>query len=536
MRIKFRSVKGRKGLLSLEALLGLILSVMALVFLFQLFSVLFLQTPTNEKIAEQNAKSISEFIDFSKNTYENLDACYSMLKLNNLENFQIDNDKNYYYILSIDGIYIIDKNQLLVFLDKKDISLIKKKPDIYYNENKISLNGLYRDSTDDGSSVLQGFTFGLLGEADIKIKTDLKIDYILLEPIVDENQNKFLVGLFKGGKDVSCGIATGQNKRNNVGSFKSCLESSYLVLDVQNNNLFALNNEVSQALAMNNLCSKKFFEQSNKIKYFSNNIKNIDYINKEIILGWKLLDTKKFSNDLRFIWKNGPVCKKDISNQGNFDDTTIIDCGILLSNFDKNMNYKDFIDEINNYYRDNQVLSGTVALESFEDIKYEAGKKINNNINFKDVFVKSKYQVSNISSGALKDKVFDGFGYFGRIINGGTSISKNLIYENGKIYFYVDDLGSNGESGFYNFNSYFLRKKELSNGGIEIYFNGEKISYEKKIATKGSIPFFKDEVNFYLFDINGVNNDYKDKSNDFSYNVIISEYQFNSIERIKEND
>ena len=108
----------RKGILALDALIGTILSVIALFFIFQVFVSAFLQTPSNLKIAEGNAKSIVEFVNFNLNKdldYNNFENCFSVLKLNFLENYQYkeDNQKNnYFYILNNKGVHIVKKSDI----------------------------------------------------------------------------------------------------------------------------------------------------------------------------------------------------------------------------------------------------------------------------------------------------------------------------------------------------------------------------------------------------------------------------------------
>lgn len=114
----------RKGVsIALESLLGIILSVIALILLFQLFANIFLQTPTNLKIAEDNAKSIVEFVDYSENKYKNMNECFSILKLKNLDNYQIETQGQlYFHIINHKGVYIFEK-EILTHILSKDIEL-----------------------------------------------------------------------------------------------------------------------------------------------------------------------------------------------------------------------------------------------------------------------------------------------------------------------------------------------------------------------------------------------------------------------------
>ena len=84
-----RSSSGRKGILALEALIGSILSVIALVVLVGYFSDL-LPQEDNKKIAEENAQSIVDFVNYFQTdiNYNTLDNCFNLLKLDFQTNFQ----------------------------------------------------------------------------------------------------------------------------------------------------------------------------------------------------------------------------------------------------------------------------------------------------------------------------------------------------------------------------------------------------------------------------------------------------------------
>ncbi|MCA9495424.1 MAG: hypothetical protein KC589_00640, partial [Nanoarchaeota archaeon] len=277
-----------KGVMALEALLGTILSVVALVMIFYVFSNAFLQTNDNHKIAEQNAKSMKEFIDyFSQGEFKDYSNCYGMLKLENLENFQgPDKDNVYKYIIKKDGIYLINKN-IINAIDggsKKNKYIIDlKKPQVKF-ENEIEI---YLDETDSGSI----FSAYGSGSYDEKIKLSKKLNYVILEPdygffdksSVGYNQNKYIITYFKD-------VARNEYDINSVveDNMYGELGGRYLAYNNNRNILFIVNEEISETLLFYDLCSlKQLNENTRHFFYEKRNGRNLDYINNIIIYRFK---------------------------------------------------------------------------------------------------------------------------------------------------------------------------------------------------------------------------------------------------------
>ena len=108
MKWRFSYRRSKKGLMSLEALVGILLSVAAMLALISLFVSLFLNTPTNLEIAKDNARSIIDFVDFSRESYGHKKECYTLLKLKNLDNYQIEEeDGNYFHVVDRKGVHIL---------------------------------------------------------------------------------------------------------------------------------------------------------------------------------------------------------------------------------------------------------------------------------------------------------------------------------------------------------------------------------------------------------------------------------------------
>ena len=139
MRRRFSCRGDKNGGMALEALVTILLSVVAIFVLLNLFVNLFLHTPTNLKIAQDNAKSIVEFVDFSKRHYGKSNECFTLLRLKNLENFQVETGNQiYFYIIDKKGVYILKKETFQLILEgESDESTIRSnsvKP--YYFGNK----------------------------------------------------------------------------------------------------------------------------------------------------------------------------------------------------------------------------------------------------------------------------------------------------------------------------------------------------------------------------------------------------------------
>jgi len=322
---KFRNkVKAKKGLLALDALIGTILSVIALFFIFQVFASTFLQTPTNLDIAKQNAQSIVDFVDYSEkksNSLEILSGCYNMLKLTNIENFQLESDDNkYFYIINNKGVYLFKFDYLSEVITKQKFSETKK---VKFIEFKNNLN-LKVDKTDSYT-----FSFEIYGNSvltnDNKINSNTPGNFILLVPqfkifdkncfnsflsifdFLDSNQNN-LIGrtLFESkfdsktqtmiNKYEKTANVKGYAEANNVKLSEEQLDNTkqilwsesignYLIYNPKNNNLFLSYSELSNSLIKVNLCYRFQIQNENiekKNEQLKKTPKKLNYLNNII--------------------------------------------------------------------------------------------------------------------------------------------------------------------------------------------------------------------------------------------------------------
>lgn len=238
--------KSKKGLFALETLVATILSVIALISLFQIFSSVFLQTPTNLKIAQDNAKSIAEFIEYSNKRYINQD-CYTLLKLRNIENYQFLDSENYFHIITNKGIKIFDKKNLDKIYEDKN----------YINNNRYFRNievNIQYDNTDKGLPIsLELFGFNL-GESDKNLNL-LDGDFLLLQPVFKKNLAGFEIDIFEDNQNILYGKTFFENDfEDNLGNF--------LIYNPKTSNLFLSSSDYSNALIFKNSC---FMVKTNEV-------------------------------------------------------------------------------------------------------------------------------------------------------------------------------------------------------------------------------------------------------------------------------
>ena len=101
---RFKSrLKFRKGIIALDATIGVILSVLALFLVFQLFSNIFFQDSSNLLIVKNNIEGIKNFVVLGNDNLEfkSISNCFLKLRLKNLEIFQKEEDDNSNYVINI---------------------------------------------------------------------------------------------------------------------------------------------------------------------------------------------------------------------------------------------------------------------------------------------------------------------------------------------------------------------------------------------------------------------------------------------------
>jgi len=499
MNNNFKIKNSKKGFLALETLLGLILSVIILFFIFQVFFNAFFQTPTNLKIAENNAKSIVEFV---KNNFENTNLnlnCYNLLKLINLKNYQFfDENKNYFYIINNNGVYLIKlKNLEKILKEKKFINYIDKN--YCFEKSKFSFSNnckvynkfdLYYDKTDQGweflgSSVLSQAANGIFFDL-----TNFGSFSDILKIEKDDIHNSFYIIIPKFGKT---------QKQNNYKIIyilnqdsSMDINGNYIYASDFKKDLFFSNGKISELLLNKNLCFLKNLEKKDIKNYYFKNPKKIDSIMNDIIISYK---NNNIKNEISFEWRNRPICKKNLIK---------IDCkGLDNSLFKdyKNLDYITFIDKVIEFYKNNNDLPGIsnliVDIEEKPlskipknkylvfDVVFDKGKKVN------EMYDKYINKDSSVGHYTMESSIF-GINRFFNLCNFEKCNSVYLI--EGDAYFYI-----NKKNSFYKFNSFSFRKKEdLNSNDIKFYYLGKKVKFEKVTFDKVGEHLF-DKKDFYIF-------------------------------------
>ncbi len=524
----------KKGFLALESLTSIILSVIALVFLFQLFINFFLQTPTNENIAEQNAKSMSDFVNYFTTSpdYKNMNNCFNILKLEKLTNFQFytDNYKdNYDYIIDNKAIYVVkhsSKEQIFISGEYEKYRVAKFP---FEKEMKI----VY-DNTDNWD--LNWITsIGLITD-ELTLELENKPSenkFYYLEPNLASTGEKILSDIDFLSDETNKYKITFMDKKNLQKEDLSL--GSYLVYSNKfignnfdlSNFIFVVNSKYSYPQIRSKLCSKKLVS---KIEIEKNYKKDsgigIDFINKHIIFEPIL---KQDGTKIYFEWKNGPVC---LENKNEV-------CLNYLGQDYFNLKYQEFITKIRNLVGKNEFIGQSLVVKEIIELDFSQIKGI---INFEEVFIDNKkVKVGLTSKEKIDLNIFDidskfvGFSFWNRNINNcdGNEDCNDILYQNPNLYFFIEYTNLNKDTMvFYSFEQVFLRKEKIMNqdNKYKLYLGNKEIDY-KIISSEGyskEIPLFEnDDQNLYLLELNNIikkDGEFMDK-----VSVLLSPSQFISI-------
>lgn len=469
MSIRSKGVNNKKGLLALESLLGILLSVMALLLLSKMFMTIFLQTPTNLGISQQNAESIGEFTDYfssNNNYYSDMDGCFNVLKLNNLENFQIKEkikENNYFYGINGKGVYIIKVENYPKLLETKNLDLVGKKYFDFGNNNNFILK---EDKTYEGLpfsiEISEGFgiftkKFG--SSSGLEISNNLNPNYILLMPDI----------ISLDGNDVEDGGFSNQNYLKSIifeNDKKIENEGQYLVFGkgIEGENvLFATQHKVSDMLVRSNLCSRKLLVQKDFDTYVKSlDIKDLDYINNELSFSCENEGNEFFE----VTWKNGGVCKNDINCKS-----------ILEGNLSTKKTYDDFFSFIWDKCKQVEGEPAKIILKNFK--RLNLNEVTVNSIELEKISTHNKelkFHELNPTEKKIKNMLDTGNKINGceRIINE-WDFCKDVFVENKKAYFYTKR--DKNVPQYYSFDEMKLSKIiDSIKGETKLYFLGKEIT------------------------------------------------------------
>jgi hypothetical protein len=564
---RFNISNRKKGILALEALIGTILSVIALVVLVGFFADLLPQS-NNLKIAEENTQSIVDFVNYfqTDSNYKSLDNCFNILKLNYQTNFQYSEEgkENYFYIIAEDGVYITPFSNIAQFYDDVDSSSIElnkyRKIDSF--DNPIEL---YYDNTDKTNWNILSTIIFVNDELNIELEDLANIhdssydSFYFLKPNIVDLGDKIVSYLpFSSKESNNYEVSVPENEVVLSDDLEYLSEPHYLVYSNVNQYgkpiLFVTNSKYVLPQVKNNLCSHKYFSKLQLESFYENpnNIEKVDYNNNEILFD-ELIGTN--GEIYSFSWKNGPICKlNEVKN----------DCGNILNlnnvgyYSDNNLviTFKDFIIETKNFFKNNpvQLISeNTGLIENWgikEVIPLTKEEVLKSKVYFTDIFTKldqEKYDVNLLNNNDYlsKNNFFDITQINNDNINGCENTLCNLLkFDNTKIYSYTGGLKETGlflksigdlnTLKYYSFNELFLRKDQVEFQGNEytniIYFNGKKIQYDVFTPEQKGlyIPFYDDpeqEQLVYRFTLDNIIKEGKL----VSIEVFLSSYQFRKI-------
>ena len=550
IHIKFN----KRSLMSLEALVGTILSSIALIFIVSQFvNIFFMETPTNEKIVSDNMNSINEFIEFSHNKYEKSFGngdCFTVLKLKNLENFQFDknNNQKFFILITKDIIASLPMTELQKVKSKinqgkfnwKNVKTLKK------DKLNFPVDHLILDKTTDNLINLDFYFWTLNSNSGLNLKKNLNVEYLVLVPNYDKYVfNNFFgqfsignVGPIKSNENILLGFSyiltnTGFNDiEYNLGN--------YLVYNPKKNDLFLSNSYFSNTLINHNNCEFNNLQRQVYLNSIQTNFNNVDYINNKVVFDFYNKDFSSFFG-FNFIWSiAGIECP---TSEGK-------SCEDYLGKDYNTLSYDDFLTKINeiglNKYKKQQFELRIKNLEllSLNKITSNVGKfKSKKNLDYpiKNVFIKldgiDKDLYLETNRGRIKEKLIKNFGVdeenifkFNTIVGSKKDneplISNYVVLKDGKTYFYSDELKSMVE-----FNVNYIVKNEIAPGNFEYYYLGKKIFFENNGEKLGfdsedvGQPF--DDHDFYVIhiDIGGK-----------SRRLFLTELQLMSINNYYKND
>ena len=527
----FEMKNNKKGIFALEALLGTVLSALVLFILFSVVSDVFLTTPTNLQIANNDAKSIQGFVNYysdNSNQYGNLKECFNVLKLSNLENFQVkseDGIKNYFYVIDSKGINLLKYSDLTSFLEVKDLSKIKVIETFKFNKEVL----LKEDRTNPGNWFSVDITDPLVGGVNLAsfgrygnldIKTNLNPPYILLIPDIGSNNNILKVYSLKEGVCNNNGLQSCFDKKE--------LKGAYIVFgkNVDNKDIvFASENEISDMFIGNNLCSRKLLAQSDLNSYYNSvGIENIDYFNNKFDLVCEWEGPSSTKEIFKVNWFNGASCvfDKDFCEKLNDDYEDLYQT-----------EYKPLVKELRN------LCKGTVSGEyklKIKNIERLQPKDIKvNSVPFENVFIKSDVDV--ISSTINKEAMnfFDSGWLGGGEMNGCQKeqyCNEMFVDGKGRANFFVKkeeltekEINERKKEvvNFYSFNQFVLSKKyDKANDKMHFFFLGEEVenkqvkldlksnalkkycSFDSKMACLGALFGGIDDEPYYKLSLKGI--------------------------------
>jgi hypothetical protein len=552
---RFNISNRKKGILALEALIGTILSVIALVVLVGYFNNILVQKD-NISIAEENAKSIGDFVNYfqTNSNYKTQENCFNIMRLDFQTHFQYSDDgfKNFAYIIYKEAVYLIPFSEIITLnenIDNGNVNLNNYKKVVDF---KTELNLLFDETDKISLNFLTNIVFATdnLNLELVKLEDN---DFYILQPNVVTSTDKVISYVpFVTGETNNYEVSAVNKKDIKILEYPTYLVYSNINSIYENNLLFVTNSKYTIPQIKSNLCSQNSFNQI-KIRNFykdSKNILNIDYNNYDIIFK-DIIENDNINNNINtysFEWKNAPVCKVNTVIQSCETIFKLNNVGYYIDgNFV--MTFKDFIFEIELFSKYNQNINN---FENWGIKSYKPSQVVDKKIYFRDVFTKldqSKYKFEQLSNTdyLFQNNFFDISQVFNSNINDCDESECNLIHYGNKykMYFYA----GTGilEEGFFNdkitnfnmyyFNEQLLRKNKTNYGNrdisYDIFYNNNKIELSKINLEQKGIDFpgvgdSEDEKFVYKMKIPNIT---MDDGNIKDIEVFIGGIQFNNIQQ-----
>lgn len=451
----------RKGLMSLEMLLGTILSVVALLIMLNaVFSLL--EPSDNLGVVENNVDSIVDFVKYNfdtNNKYSNNQNCFNILKLSNLENFQHNDNVNYFYVIDEKGVYAFDKRFLEKFLQDKSISDIRP---VYSKSFGINLN-MREDKTDPGweytfevdltGTGFFGMDFG--GHGDFDVNSNLNPPYIYLYQLNRED-----VGVQRENVFSNMNILISKTLKDD---FDNKVGGSYLVYSKDyygtSNLFFTTSNEISDMYVRTQLCSGKYLASKDLSSYYSQlNYNKIDYKSNNVI--------HTCSNEIELKWINNYECSGNLCSE--FLSTSNLDLSKFESLYDSSGKNKLEL------YCENKNIKHNLDIQRKTLSEIEADK-----ISFDQVFEKMNFDYNGKKLGkkTLTDEDKKNLFFFkgdnpNKCDSNKYSECFDIILKDGDAYFYVRE---DSEFDFYKINEKVISRQLFLSKDPEYYFLKKRI-------------------------------------------------------------
>ena len=483
----------RKAVLAAEALVGIILSTIALVLLVTAFQdLLFYQHP-NEQIVERTSSSLSGFVsNAQEGVFEGVGNCYSLFTIEHITSYQKDSDnkdEKYFFVITPHYVGSVPFKHLDKFrkgqLDIQEVASKDNENLFSYIEKKKRFSTpitIKLDKTKEGNTFLNEFSHGFLAKSSDQISLSQEdLEYLLLVPTFD-NQKSFEVIFSLKEKEQTRRGSRPSDAASAVKDDSKKFSASYLAFSPQKNELFVPKHQVSETYIQSDLCLKKK-NVAELIEDISlQEIYKLDYINYRIV--FEIIPEAEYS----FEWNQQPVCKKGGEQ---------VNCEEVFSTQVKK--YSTFIEQIEEYVK---TLEGDVSFGVKEYIPiqeyYSEENAINEVFSLSDEVTFDNYfnykecnsRSNNRECYSIKEEYKDIF--YQRdcpIWNPWCNNKEPFIFQNNKIFYSSPLIDKNK---FITFDTSHISSFQDNSGDYSYYFRGEEIKFS-------DVDFENEESSFEVY-------------------------------------